>query len=216
MATTRIGDAVAAEMSVGEGLVLLVPSGVDDAQLLTALEEILVARERYRESWLLPEEAALNQAEAELLEATRKRRAEYAARARALRELRGSVMQDVDVRRAIGYYENGVSATRAIKTAMYDLYKLVELLEDNLGGSEDSLVSELGVDKSIFKRIKKLANQKQLDFRHAKSGETEGADAADIQQARDDARVLVQKFIEYRYAEQVRRRASGATASPER
>jgi hypothetical protein len=213
LATTRIGDPVAAEVPVDRGSVFLLPSGVDDEQLLVALDEILATRERHRQNWLLPEEAALVEAEKELLEATKRDRAELAKRGRALAELRESVMKDIDVRRAVGYYENGVSATRAIKQAVYDLYKLVELLEDHLGGSEDALASTLGVSKSDFKRIKKLANQKQLDFRHAESGETVGADVAEIEQAREDSRLLVQKFIEYRCAEEIKRRGTEATTA---
>jgi hypothetical protein len=208
LATTRIGDPVAAEMPVDRGVVFLLPSGVDDDQLLQALDDILATRQRHRQNWLLPEEAALIEAEKVLLEATRERRVQLVDRGKSLNELRESVMKDVDVRRAISYYENGVSATRAIKQAMYDLYKLVELLEDNLGGSEDVLASTLGVQKTDFKRIKKLANQRKLDFRHAKSGETEGADVAEIDQAREDARVLVQKFIEHRCNEEMLRRAA--------
>lgn len=92
--------------------------------------------------------------------------------------------------------------------------RLVEFVtqEPAPGGSEDALAAALGVPKSRFKHIKKLANQKELDFRHATSGEPIGADAADIQQAREEARELVQKFIELLCDEEAKRRALAAAS----
>ncbi len=208
LATSRIGDPIAAEISVGKGLVLLLPSGVDNVQLEAGLDEILDTRERYRQMWLLPEEAALIEEEKAMRADARHKLADLSQRAHELAEIRQSVAKGVDIARAIGYYENGTSATRPIKQAMVDLYKLVELLEGNFGGSEEALASGLAVPKSLFKHIKKLANQKELDFRHATSGETEGADAKEIEQARDDARALVQRFIEQSCAEELKRRAA--------
>jgi hypothetical protein len=210
LATGRIGDPIAAEVSVGNGLVLLVPSGVDDKKLDVALDGILSARERYRQMWLLPEEAALIDDEKVVRADARLKLEALDRRAHELADVRAFVMKSVDVARAISYYENGTSATRPIKQAMVDLYKLVELLEGNYGGSEEELAAGLAVPKSLFKNIKKLANQKELDFRHATSGETEGADVKEVEQARADARALVQRFIEDSCAEELKQRtASG-------
>ena len=205
LATTRIGDPVAAEIPVGDGLVFLVPSGVDDKQLIVALEEILSTRERYRSKWLLPEEVALIAEEnAVRVEAREKLRA-LGTRQRSIGDFRtGMLRSNVNVSRAIGYYENGTSATRPIQRAMQDLHKLVDLLEGYFGGSEEALAVGLGVPKSLFKHIKKLANQPKLDFRHATSGETEGADVEEVQQAREDARALVQRFIEVCYEQEIK------------
>ncbi len=201
LAVTRIGDPVAAEIPVGDGLVFLILSGVSDKQLEVALNEILAARERYRQNWLLPEEAALIGEQKAVQVQAREKVASLAKRSQELADVKASVMKRVDMQRAIGYYENGTSATRPIKQAMVDLYKLVELLEGYFGGSEDKLASRLDVPKTLFKHIKKLANQRQLDFRHATSGETEGADVKEVEQARDDARALVQRFVEQCCAE---------------
>ncbi len=209
LATTRIGDAVAAEITVGPGLVLLVPTGVDRKGLLAAVTEIVETRARHRQEWLLPEEAELLAAENKLRQATRDQLKVMADRQQSLAALRASVINDnINIQRAIVYYENGTSATRSPKQAMQDLYKLVELLEGHFQGGEDKLAAELGVEKARFKHIKKLANQPVLDIRHATSGETVGADVAEVQQARDDAKALVQRFIEVCYEELERRKAA--------
>jgi hypothetical protein len=211
LATSRIGDPVAVEIPVGDGLVFLLPSGVDDQQLETALEEILALRDRHRQTWLLPEEASLIEAESAIRAEARSKLADLVAQQKAIADLRASVMREnVNLARAISYYENGTSATRPIQRGMQDLHKLVDLLEDYFGGSEDGLASGLGVPKSHFKHIKKLANQPQLDFRHARSGETEGADAAEIEQGRNDARALVVRFVEYCYYEELSRRSTSS------
>jgi hypothetical protein len=208
VATTRIGDPVAAEISVGAGLVLLLPSGVDGAELLKVLEGLLSSRERHRQTWLMPKEVALTEEDKAVRAETRDRLASIATQQQDLAELRATVMKDLNVTRAVDYYESGTSATRPIERAMQDLYKLVELLEHYFGGSEEKLASGLGVPKSRFKHIKKLANQPKLDIRHAESGETEGADVAEVQQAREDAQTLVQRFIEHRCDEEVKLRAA--------
>lgn len=197
LAATRIGDPVAVELVVGSGLVLLVPSGVDDAKLDLALAEILQTRARHRQTWLLPQERSLVDEERALRAGTSESLKALAERQRELADLRTSVMQsNLNLARAVAYYENGTSPTRSAERAMQDLHKLVDLLEDYFGGSEEKLATGLGVDKSRFKHIKKLANQPKLDIRHAASGVTEGADAEEVDQAREDARVLVQRFIE--------------------
>jgi len=208
LATTRIGDPLAFEIPVGTGNVFLLPSGVDDAQLEGALDELLAERERYRQTWVLPQEVGLQEAEDALRADARSKIADLAVQRKAIADLRVSVMSgNVNLARAIDYYESGTAATRPIDRAMQDLHKLVDLLEDYFGGSEDGLATGLGVPKSRFKYIKKLANQPQLDFRHAKSGDTEGPDAAQIQLARDDALVLVQRFVEHCYSEELGRRS---------
>jgi hypothetical protein len=208
LATTRIGDPVAAEIPVGDGLVFLVPSGVDEKTLIGALEEILATRERHRSIWLLPEEAALIAEEKALRVDTRERLKALGVRQQAIGDLRAWVMKsNLNVSRAIRYYESGTSATVPVQRAMQDLHKLVDLLEGYFGGSEQALAARLSVPKSHFKHIKKLANQPKLDFRHATSGETEGADVAEVEQARQDARALMQRFIEVCVEEEVKSRS---------
>lgn len=211
LAESKIGDPVAAEITVGEGTAFILPSGLDATALIVRLEELLDTRDRFRSQWRLPEEIALIEAERDLLDQTRSQREVLTAKLRGFEEIRASVMKTTDVARAVAYYEAGTSATRPIKQAMVDLYKLVELLEGYYGGSEDELATSLGVPKTRFKHIKKLANQKQLDFRHATSGATEGADAAEVEQARADAKFLVQRFIERCSAEEGNRRASASS-----
>ena len=212
VATTRIGDPVAAEIPVGDGLVLPIPSGVDDAVLLDAIGKLLNARERHRQTWLLPKEVALAEEDKAVRGEIRDRLASIATQQKDLADLRASVMKKVDVARVVNYFENGTSVARPIDRAMQDLYKLVELLEDYFGGSEEKLASGLGVPKSLYKHIKKVANQPKRDLRHAVSGETEAADAAEVQQARDDAHTLVQRFIEHCCDEEMKLRAASAAA----
>ncbi len=213
LATTRIGDPVAGEILFGPGLVFLVPSGVDNKELVAAVEKILATRERQRDTWHLREEAVLIEEEAAIRAETRDRVASLLKRRQELADLRVAVMRDnVNLARAIKYYENGTSS-RPIDSAMHDLYKLVELLEDYFGGSEEKLAAALNVPKALFKDgIKRLANQPPLNFRHAKSGKTEGADVAKVDQARDAAHTLVQLFIEYCCAEELEKRAAQAKA----
>jgi len=215
LATTRIGDPVAGEIPVGPGLVFLVPSGVDDKDLFIAVNEILETRERQRKTWYLPEESALIEEERAVRAEAREKAGNLAERRQALADLRVELIKsNVNLARAISYYENGTSATRPIDRAMHDLYKLVELLEGNFGHSEDQLAEALTVPKSLFKdRIKRLANQPPLDFRHATSGETVGADVAKVEQAREAARILVQRFVEHCCDEERKRRAANAEAS---
>lgn len=208
LAVGRIGDPVAVEIAIGSGSVFLLPSGIDDSKLKTVLRELLDTQERLRSDWLLPEEAALVEQERSLLNETRRRREDLKIRQHAFAELRSSVLKKRDVKRAIDYYNAGTAATRPIKQAMVDLYKLVEILEGYFGISEEQLAAGLGVPKARFKNIKKLANQKELDFRHATSGETVGADVAEVEQAREDARFLVQKFIQHCCAEENRNSAA--------
>ncbi len=191
----------------------LVPSGVDDKELVAAVEKILATRERQRDTWHLREEAVLIEEEAAIRAETRDRVASLLKRRQELADLRVAVMRsNVNLARAVKYYENG-SSSRPIDSAMHDLYKLVELLEDYFGGSEEKLAAALNVPKALFKDgIKRLANQTPLNFRHAKSGKTEGADVAKVDQARDAAHTLVQLFIEYCCAEELEKRAAQAKA----
>jgi hypothetical protein len=213
LATTRIGDPIAAELPVGTGQVFLLPSGVDDNKLMVVLEEILSTRERHRQTWLLPEEVALIADENALRTGTRDKLKSLSVRQKALAELRSSAIRgNLNLSRAITYFENGTSASRPIKNAMQDLHKLVDLLEDYFGGSEDDLALGLGVTKSTFKQIKKLANQPIHDSRHAKTGEIEGPAAAEVDMARENARVLVQRFVEHCCDKEVNNRASAEHA----
>jgi hypothetical protein len=186
--------------------VFVLPSGVNDAALESSLGRLLDARARHRGMWILPRETELLKEEKVLRGAVQEALTRIKAERDQLADVRIEVMKDVHVERAVTYYENGVSATRDVKRAMQDLHKLAEMLEAVLGGSEDEMAKALKVPKSRFKSIKKLANQKEYDLRHATSGEPIGADAAEIQRARDAARELVQKFIELRSAEELERR----------
>jgi hypothetical protein len=216
LGTSRIGQPIAAELPVGRGLVFLLPSGVNDASLESALSLLLDDRARHWTSWILPRETELLKEEDGIREAVQEELKRIRAERDWLADIRIEVLRDVHVERALTYYENGVSATRDIRRAMQDLHKLVEMLEAVLGGSEDQMAKALGVPKTRFRHIKKLANQKEYDFRHTTSGEPVGADAADIEQARDDARELVQKFIERRSAEEVDRRLTRSAQAQER
>jgi hypothetical protein len=214
LATNRTREPVAAEIRLDRGTAILLPSRIDDATLREDIKTILTARMPLAEIWTRPEELQIRKDYEDVLSRMRQERDKHQKILAGIKAVKAAVLKDADVKRAVAYFRNGTDPTRPIKQAMGDLYKLVEFLEALHGGSEDTLATDLNVPKSRFKSIKKLANQPSLDFRHATKGETSGADAAEVETARADARVLLQAFLNKRYVGEIARMATAAKAKP--
>jgi len=206
LATNRVGDPVAVEIPVHRGRILILPSGVDQIKVMAAVHSVQQSVAEVVDGWKLPDETEVERARDERLHALRVERDAAEKALSAIRIIKQAAVSDIDAQRVLKYYRAGTDQSRAIKRQMTDLYTMVEILEGWCGGGEKDVETQLGVS---VKRIKKVANQPQYDYRHATTGPPVGADVALIDAARQDATSLVQAFLDVLYArEKARRDAS--------
>ena len=120
-----------------------------------------------------------------------------------MRDTKRKVLDNVHVKRGWSYVKAAKVANASPTAMMTSLYKMVEMLEEYFGTGEQGLPDALGIEMAPIKRIKRLANKKQLDIRHATAGEPEGADAAEFDQARVDGEDILHAFVQVLYKEAV-------------
>ncbi|MDP9223110.1 MAG: hypothetical protein M3P18_04510, partial [Actinomycetota bacterium] len=124
------------------------------------------------------------------------------------------VLDEAEVRRAIGYYEK---ATRAgsPRAGLPELYNLVEMLKGYYQCGDDELARRIGVPKSTIEAIKRPQNQKQYDIRHATAGSPESLPSKDVESAMKAGADTVRAFIETRFRAvraDIERRVKGPSA----
>lgn len=201
LAENRSEQPVAAAFEIGRGSLVMVPPPIvpeDHAALDAGLEEALEQRLSARE-WTLAAERDLIGAHDKALADLRAMRLETSEKLADIRAFKARALGDLHVRRALGYWYGATRPGTAAARAFQELYRMQEMIEDLLGGGEKTLATTLGVPLARLKSLKKMANRPEYDFRHATIGDPERPPSEEIQAAVEDARALVQGFVEHRY-----------------
>lgn len=202
LAENRGGDPIAAEFRIGSGSLILLPppqTPEEEQALSAAVEDSLALSVRPR-AWTVREEREIAEALDQRLAAMRTARDAAGKSLREIRSLKDQVLQESIVRRALGYWERAIRPGTRLDTAFHELYRLIEMLEDHYRGGERELADALGIPLTRIKSVKRLANQKEHDFRHATVGDPAQPQTQDVQEAFVTAGEIVQAFVEARYA----------------
>lgn len=201
LAENRAHEPVAAEFRIAEGALLVLPHPVtaDDERALTAaLQDSLDARFVDRE-WTVEPERELALRLDDILDSLRDARASARAQLAAIQMAKSRVLGEPHVRRAISYWDRATRPNTPVAEAFQLLYRMQEMLEELHGGGEKKLAETLDLPLPRLKSLKRFANQPEYDLRHATIGDPERPASADVVKALDDARAIIQAFIEYRY-----------------
>lgn len=198
LATNRAGIPIAAEINVGAGSLLLVPSGTTRDGLERAIVETLTIRRAHRAAWPVPEEVI---ALANYRAVTEELREKHAASVTELGDIfamKERIFSEPDVAKVLRYHRKATAGTTSIRDSLRHLALMVEVLEGLYGG-ERQLPGALGVSLATVKSIKKIANHAPSAVRHATVGPEAEIDRTEYSEAIDNAEVLVQAFISRRY-----------------
>ena len=197
LAVNRGGEAVAAQIKMGKGLLLIVPSEGDEALLGRCVEGLLDLRTAYRTEWRLPAEqdalAELSTADLDF----RARRARALARLADIWAQKDQVLGERTVKRVLDYYRVASASATSRRTSVARLHNMVEVIEDDVGG-ESALRSTLAVTKKTVEDIKHLANKPEVDARHTSAEDTRHITDEEMAAALAAAAEIVQAYIGYR------------------
>ena len=113
---------------------------------------------------------------------------------RVKRELRNDLLQGADaaLRRCYDYLQN---AREREDGAIFELYKAIETIEDALGG-EGRAGQVLGVAREI-KALKRVANERTRDERHAPKDPASTPPRADLRQAWENTLAVVRAYEQH-------------------
>jgi len=206
LARNRTGGTIAAEISVGPGMIVCVPPPADprgEALLLKAVADFLGHRFGPGLGWPLPEEDDLARARLQLVGEFHAAMAEITAKQRVVQERKRAVFGKSQVRRGVGYYEQATRPGSTPKQIMTALYDLIEMLRDYYDTDWDGLGDALGVSHNSIDRIKRLANKRELHLRHTTADDPEGVDQTDLDKAAADGKAILSAFIAREYEEEV-------------
>jgi hypothetical protein len=200
LAENRAHEPVAASFAIGNGALVFVPPPDASTQSAfdLALENALAERPVERE-WTLDAERDLVARDDAALAALRSVRDQTRMALNDIRARKATIFADRHVRRAIAYWDGATRPGTPAADAFQELYRMQEMLEHLYGGSERKLADALGIPLGRLKSLKKLANQPEHDFRHATIGDPTQPPSDEIAAALDDARAIVQAFLEERY-----------------
>lgn len=185
----------------------------DRSALERGFQESLDLRFVDRE-WALEEELALRTQLGDALRQLRAAREDASARLRRIREVKDRVLAEQHVRRAISYWDRATRPGTSAADAFQELYRMQEMLERLHGNSERGLAEGLGIPMARLKSLKRLANAPEHDFRHATIGDPTRPPADEVLAALEDARAIVQAFIERRYRQLEAASEAGAAGEP--
>jgi hypothetical protein len=208
---TRLADnpareVVAAELIVRSGLAILVPPlpEMPAARALfnAALDAVLSARLSVGGAWRLSAEKKLDEEFAQIQGRHREEVVKLSAARASVASAKTRVFESTQVKRVIVYWDRVTQEGASAPRIMQELYKLIEVLEDQYGG-ERALPDALGIDAARVKRAKRLANEEKYDLRHADSRTAiEPVRPPEVQEALEIGRELVQRFLDRRYADE--------------
>lgn len=211
LAVNRGGEAIAAEFKMGKGLLLLVPSGGDDALLERCVHDLLDLRSAYRDDWRIPAERELLD---ELAAADVDHRTRHEATMTRLRGIwvqKQEVFEERTLKRALDYFRTATAEGTARRQAMERFHQMVECLEDEFGG-ETPLRTALGLTKKNVDAIKHVANKPEVGARHVDKTEPRDVSAQEMAAASAAASEIVQAYINYRVA--LHQQPEGEAVSP--
>ena len=201
LATNRGGEPVAIEVTIGRGSIVLVPPPLDaeDERLLReATERVVHARIGVGRDWIVEPEATLQTERKTVEERHAVERRDLEERMDAILVAKQRVLDEPEVRRAIGYYEKA-SRAGSPRAGLPELYNLVEMLKGYYRCGDDEVARRIGVPASTIEAIKRPQNQKQYDIRHATVGSPEPLPAKEIADAMVAGQDTVRAFIETRF-----------------
>ncbi len=201
LAKNRSGYAIAAEFDCSHGKIICVPAGCDTGLLELALRAYLDDAHGTDAEIRLPEEDEIEKAIDTVDHEHRTARLSLTEKRQAVRDVKSGVLGNIHVKRARSYVKAAKTVGANPTAIMTSLYKMVEMLEDYFNSGEQGLPKALDVDMALIKRIKRLANKKELDIRHATSGEPDGADAVEFDQAIVDGDAILNAFVHVLYRE---------------
>ncbi len=193
--------AIAMQIEVGPGLLLLVPSDGDEALLERCVREMLDLRAAHRTQWRV---AAERDALAELAAADlefRARRAEALARLREIWAKKKEVLEERTVRRARAYFRTASAAGTSRTLSMERLHQMVECIEADFG-TQAAFRTSLGLSKKTVDAIRHVANKPEVGARHVDATDPRAITDDEMAAALAAATQILQAFIEYRLAQQ--------------
>jgi len=117
----------------------------------------------------------------------------------AMRTIRNELLASADpaLCRVYDYLQAARTARDNDGSPMPDLYKVIETIENALGG-EANAIKVLGPDAGrALKPVKRAANEPGRDERHAPDDPTQPRVPADHGRAREDALIVVRSYEEY-------------------
>lgn len=197
LAINRGGEAIAAEFKIGKGLLLLVPSGGDDALLERCVHDLLDLRSAYRDDWRIPaEQELLDELAATDLE-HRTRHEATMTRLHGIWAQKREVFEQRTLTRVLDYFRTATAQGTSRRQSMEGLHQMVECLEDEFGG-ETSLRSALGLTKKSVEAIKHVANKPEVGARHVDKTEPRDLSSDEMAAAIAAATEIAQAYIEYR------------------
>lgn len=198
LAFNPASTAVACEFSVSAGLVILVPADGDEQVLTECVENLLLVRGAEARDWPVPEEQDLLDAYAAAAERLRRERATLLDGLREVRKRKETALAVPEVRRVLSRHRKATADSTSVRDSLVILYKVVEIIEDHFGG-ESAMIVTLGITKAMVNAVKKPANDKRYEVRHATIGEPEILKDDEVQGALAAARAIIQAFIDHLY-----------------
>jgi hypothetical protein len=204
LAENRAGDPVAIESEALAGSIVLVPpprTEVHEKLLELTVARSLDQRITVHELVTLAAERDLLRARDEALEEQRKIRTDAETALAEIRAQKAELLKEEVVNRAIDYLLSATRLSATPETALSRLYKMWEMLEEYCGGSEGKLSDALRMPLERIKRIKRIANDPELDLRHSTAGGLKEPAASQVAEAIEIGREMVVRFVELRYAQ---------------
>jgi|GEM_PF-4688369 len=201
IAENRAGEPIAAEIPWGRGCVDIVPTsrGLSPETHLLFLRAILLDRPPLlepattRELELDEEEG---QARAQLsgrLEDIGRQRAQLGLAKRAL-------FAREHIARARGHLRRATAPTASERTAMQELYALLEIVVGAVGGGRDAVARTLGIDQSVLNDIGKFSNQPVHGLRHTADEPLEPLPPGTLARCRQHGVTLLRAYLDWELA----------------
>ena len=214
LAENRAGDPVAIEVEVLAGAIVFVPpprTEVHEQLLEIAVARSLDQRVTVHDLVTLDAERELVRTRDEAIREQRRIRAESESASAVIQAQKAQVLKDEVVRRAIDYVLSATRLSATPERSLGRLYKMWEMIEEYCGGSESKLADALEMPLERIKRIKRLANDRELDLRHATAEGTKAPGDTRVAEAIEIGREMVRRFVEFRYRDRTRPPEAGAS-----
>lgn len=207
LAENRAGDPVAIESEALAGSIVLIPpprTEVHEKLLEMTVARALDQRITVHELVTLDAERDLLRARDEAVKQQRKIRIDADMALAQIRAQKTELLKEEVVKRAIDYLLSATRLSATPEKALGRLYKMWEMLEEYCGGSEGKLADALRMPLERIKRIKRIANDPELDLRHSTAAGLKPPAASQVAEAIEIGREMVVRFVELRYTQRAR------------
>jgi hypothetical protein len=206
LARNRAGGPVAAEITVGSGMVVCLPPPSDhdeEESLFTGVTAFLGHRFGPGLKWPVKDEEELRVARENLIAEFHTGMAAVSKQQEAVQRRKRAVFAKSQISRGVGYFDEATRTGSTPRHTMTALYSLIEMLKYYYDTDWDGLADLLGVSHKSVGRIKILANRPEKHMRHVNASDPEGVDQAELDRVIDDARAIMSSFITREYAAEV-------------